>query len=77
MTAHINEARLRVYRVLGGQLDAVMPHLQLPWRLALSMHLWWASWPAHIGRDRACSSTAKIAHSYRRSRGGDKLHRGQ
>ncbi len=32
--------RLQVYRVLGGELGAVVPSLQLPWRLALGMHLW-------------------------------------
>lgn len=40
MVPHIDPARLQLYQVLGGQLDAVLPSLQLPWRLALSMHLW-------------------------------------
>ncbi len=40
MNAHIDTGRLSVYRILGGQLDAVVPKLHLPWRLALGMHLW-------------------------------------
>lgn len=40
MVPHIDAKRLQVYQVLGGQLDAVLPTLQLPWRLALGMHLW-------------------------------------
>lgn len=40
MVPHIDPTRLQVYQVLGGQLDLVLPSLQLPWRLALGMHLW-------------------------------------
>jgi Nuclear protein 96 len=40
MVPHIDPVRLQMYEVLGGQLQNVLPSLQLPWRLAFGMHLW-------------------------------------
>ena len=40
MLPHIDPVRLQMYKVLGGQLGAVLPSLQLPWRLAAGSHLW-------------------------------------
>ena len=40
MMPHIDPVRLHMYEVLGGQLQSVLPSLQLPWRLAFGMHLW-------------------------------------
>ena len=40
MLPHIDPVRLQMFKMLGGQLHAVLPALQLPWRLAAGSHLW-------------------------------------
>lgn len=40
MLPHIDPVRLQIFKMLGGQLHAVLPALQLPWRLAAGSHLW-------------------------------------
>jgi hypothetical protein len=37
---HVDPERLRLYRLLAGQVDEVTPEMDLDWRRALAMHLW-------------------------------------
>ena len=40
---HINPDTVLVYRLVAGQLDDVIPELDLDWRRAFNLHLWWVS----------------------------------
>lgn len=40
MVRYIHPHRLLVWRLLAGQLDEVIPALQLDWRRAFALHLW-------------------------------------
>lgn len=40
MTGHVAGARLLAWRLLAGEVDAVVRPLQLDWRRALGVHLW-------------------------------------
>ncbi len=40
MTARMAAPRLLAWRLLGGEVDAVVRPLQLDWRRALGTHLW-------------------------------------
>lgn len=39
-TPHIPHHLLRVYQLLCGAVDAVIPEMQLDWRRALGIHMW-------------------------------------
>ncbi len=37
---HIDPNRLLIYQLLAGQLQQVIPRLNLDWRRALGLHFW-------------------------------------
>lgn len=37
---HIDQERLRVYQLLAGHIDAIVPHMDLDWRRAFGLHFW-------------------------------------
>ena len=37
---HIDQDRLLIYRILAGQVQQVIPQLDLDWRRALGLHFW-------------------------------------
>ncbi|CAK0781544.1 hypothetical protein CVIRNUC_005400 [Coccomyxa viridis] len=43
---HMDEARMLVYELLAGHVDHVIPQMQLDWRRALALHLWYGESPA-------------------------------
>lgn len=50
---HINAALRRVYQLLAGQVDQVTPDMQLDWRRALGVHLWYGCQPTATGEIKA------------------------
>lgn len=46
---HIGAALRRVYQLLAGQVDEVTPSMQLDWRRALGVHLWYGCQPTATG----------------------------
>lgn len=44
-TAHMDPERLRVYQLLAGEVAEVTPALNLDWRRALALHLWFVLIP--------------------------------
>lgn len=37
---HIDQDRLLIYQILAGQVQQVIPQLDLDWRRALGLHFW-------------------------------------
>ena len=59
--SHIDRERLNVYQLLAGHVDAVIPVMDLDWRRALGLHLWYALWPYMIQPDLAfCSRSIEV-----------------
>jgi nuclear pore complex protein Nup98-Nup96 len=42
---HLNHSRRQVYQLLAGQVDTVIPALNLDWRRALGCHIWYGCPP--------------------------------
>ncbi|KAL4425557.1 hypothetical protein ABPG75_009573 [Micractinium tetrahymenae] len=57
---HIGAALLRVYQLLAGQVDEVTPAMQLDWRRALGVHLWYGCQPTATVSDALASYTAAV-----------------
>ena len=57
---HISAALRRVYQLLAGGVDEVMPSMQLDWRRALGVHLWYGCQPAASVADAVAAYTAAV-----------------
>ncbi|KAL4426686.1 hypothetical protein ABPG77_004742 [Micractinium sp. CCAP 211/92] len=57
---HINAALRRVYQLLAGQVDQVTPDMQLDWRRALGVHLWYGCQPTATVSDALASYTTAV-----------------
>ena len=41
--SHMDAGRMLVYELLAGHVNHVVPQMQLDWRRALALHLWYAA----------------------------------
>lgn len=49
---HIGAPVMRLYQLLAGRVDDVAPAMQLDWRRALGLHLWYGCQPTATGRTK-------------------------
>ncbi len=45
--SHMDAGRMLIYELLAGHVNRVVPQMQLDWRRAFALHLWYASLSYH------------------------------